>query len=121
MTKKYISDSCISISVGKAHIAFSPVTGGGSIYYTDDTNLQEAIEKHYKFGTLFKLAPEEKKPAVSKPAPKKEVGPNKVAVACLEDAKEYLSEKFGISRTKLRSEKAIKEAAAQNDIEFVGI
>ena len=45
----------------------------------------------------------------------------KITITCLDDAKDYLSEKFGISRTKLRSKKAIEEAAADNGIEFVGI
>ena len=45
----------------------------------------------------------------------------KITITCLDDAKDYLSEKFGISRTKLRSKKAIEEAAAENGIEFVGI
>ena len=36
-------------------------------------------------------------------------------------AKEYLCEKYEVSRTKLNSEKAIKEFAAGKNIEFVGI
>lgn len=45
----------------------------------------------------------------------------KVNVTDLEDARDYLSDKFGISRTKIRSQKAVKEAASANGIEFVGI
>lgn len=42
----------------------------------------------------------------------------KIEVPSLEDAKAYLVENFGISRTKLRSRKQIEEAGAANGIEF---
>ena len=44
----------------------------------------------------------------------------KVKVTDVEDARDYLSDKFGISRTKIRSQKAVIEAAKANGIEFVG-
>ena len=171
--KKYIAKSHISLSVRvsqktSAHISFSALTGGGSVFYTDDENLQQALEAHPKFGRLFKLDDTfVVKPATKKVAPSPKVRPinineentenanseevednepttevednentegqteeesteeatglTKVPVTCLDDAKEYLSEKFGISRTKIRSKKAIEEAAAENGIEFVGI
>ena len=43
----------------------------------------------------------------------------KIEVPSLEDAKAYLVENFGISRTKLRSRKQIEEAGAANGVEFV--
>lgn len=57
--KKYTSKSDISLSVqmgsgGSVRVSFSPVTGGGSVFYTDDSQLQAAMEKHAKFGKLFK-------------------------------------------------------------------
>ena len=169
--KKYIAKSHISLSVRvsqktSAHISFSALTGGGSVFYTDDENLQQALEAHHKFGKLFKLDDTfVEKPATKKVAPTSKVAPaneentdnanseeaednepttdveqdedteaqpeeesaeeatglTKVPVTCLDDAKDYLSEKFGISRTKIRSKKAIEEAAAENGIEFVGI
>ena len=45
----------------------------------------------------------------------------KVNVTDLEDARDYLSDKFGISRSKIRSQKAVKEAAEANGIVFVGL
>lgn len=45
----------------------------------------------------------------------------KVNVTDFEDARDYLSDKFGISRTKIRSQKAVKEAAEANGIVFVGL
>lgn len=44
-----------------------------------------------------------------------------VTVSDLAAAKDYLADKFGISRTTLRSKKAIVEQAAANGIEFVGL
>ena len=43
-----------------------------------------------------------------------------VSVTDFESARDYLSDKFGISRTKIRSQKAVIEAAKANGIEFVG-
>ena len=45
----------------------------------------------------------------------------KVTVSDLAAAKDYLADKFDISRTALRSKKAIVEQAAANGIEFVGL
>ena len=44
-----------------------------------------------------------------------------VQVSCLDDAKDYLSDKFGISRTKLRSQEGIEKAAAANGVRFIGL
>ena len=44
-----------------------------------------------------------------------------VKVSDLAAAKDYLADKFGISRTALRSQKAIIEHAAANGIEFEGL
>lgn len=44
-----------------------------------------------------------------------------VTVSDLSSAKDYLADKFGISRTTLRSKKAIVEQAAANGIEFEGL
>ena len=44
-----------------------------------------------------------------------------VEVSCVDDAKEYLVEHFGVMRGKLRSVKSIKDSALENGIEFVGI
>ena len=184
MLKKYQSKSSISLSVlmntGKSvHVSFDSLTGGGSIFYTDDEELQEALAKHHKYGRLFKEV-ELVKP-VAGPAPKKkpvvkeeevedvedidevddtedevdeteyetteenaedeatedeateenaeEVQEQEAPVATgkqihvtnLEDAKNYLADNLGVSRTKLRSKKAILEVAEANGIVFVGI
>lgn len=221
ITKTYRSKSDISVNVvmpnGKSlHVAFSPVTGGGSTYTTSDERVQKALEGHYRYGKMFKLVStqgvassdnaakvekkvkqvvpkvadiirreksEEEKTSIVEDllnkggvpvvgseeenndkgiggAEDEVVGDGEVAnvgadmaseggtgvdeqgdeaiesevvgesdlagktvisVSCPDDAKEYLVEKFGISRTKLRWLKQIKEQAEANGIIFEGI
>lgn len=157
MLKKYRAKSNVSISVvlpskKSHHVTFLPMTGGSSVYYTEDEDEQKALESHYKFGKLFKLE-ELPKETVTENSTKKKGKTAKtktetptdgdtdgdsndntddseddsgnelttISVSCLDDAKDYLSDKFGISRTKLRSMKSIIEAAEQNGIVFEGI
>lgn len=93
------------------------------MFITDDKDMQTALERHSRFGKLFKLdvyykdEPVEEEPVEEVP----EATTNTVKVASLEDAKEYLVDKFGISRTKLRSKKQIMDAAEAHNIEFEGI
>ena len=122
MIKKYIAKSDISLSVGKMHVSFRPLTDGGSVFYTDNESLQKALEAHPKYGKLFSEAPVEAAPVVKpKKVEAKPTGPKQVMVTCLEDAKEYLVETYELSRTKLRSRQSIVDAAAAKGIEFVGI
>lgn len=133
MRKKYSAKSDIAISVtfkngSHKHISFSARTKAGSVYYTDDVKEQEALESHPKFGKLFKLeqviAPEKPKQAPVKTqanAPEKKSSLMEITVSDLAEAKDYLSDKYGISRTKLRSTKNIVDAATANGIKFIGI
>lgn len=133
MLKKYKSKSCVSLSVvlptgGTTHISFSPVTGSGSVFYTENEKLQAGLESHPKFGKLFSL---DSQPVVSaKPAAKSKAkaadtasdGKNQLKemeMSCNDDAKDYLVEKFGISRTKLRSREQIESAGIANGIKFI--
>lgn len=140
--KKYNAKTNVSVNIvltsgANRHVTFSPLSGGGSVFYTEDPEVQKALERHYKFGTLFRIDPAfasetagamVKKPQVSS---KNEVtgdvveadsnGLNKVEISDPDAAKTYLADHFGVSRTKLKSLKAIKEVAAANGIEFVGI
>lgn len=140
--KKYIAKTNVSINVvlssgANRHIAFSSVSGGGSVFYTDDPEIQKAIESHYKFGKLFRIDKEASVTVGPKAVAKKtgvevddadatasgveENGLKKVVVSDPDSAKSYLAEHFGISRTKLKSLKSIKETAELNGIVFEGI
>lgn len=128
-TVKYIANSDIAVNVVlksglNKHIKFNQLTGLRSTYITDDEDVQEALEKHSKYGnwyrrdTTYNPEPVAK---VEKTETAEESKTKQVTVSCLEDAKDYLAEQYGISRTQLRSEAKIKEKAASLGIEIVGI
>jgi hypothetical protein len=133
MKKHYKSKTAISINVvlkskKSMHIAFTAQSDGSSVYTTDNPDVQYALEHHYKYGKLFKLVNTEseadikaKKEAEEAAANEKKDEIRKVSVSDLAAAKDFLADTFGISRTSLRSEKAIMEAAKANNIEFEGL
>lgn len=133
MKKLYKSRTAISINVvlkskKSMHIAFTVQSNGSSVYTTDNPDVQYALEHHYKYGKLFKLVSTEseadikaKKEAEEAAANEKKDEIRKVSVSDLAAAKDFLADTFGISRTSLRSEKAIMEAAKAHNIEFEGL
>lgn len=133
MIKHYKSKTAISINVvlkskKSMHIAFTAQSDGSSVYTTDNPDVQYALEHHYKYGKLFKLVSTEseadikaKQEAEEASAKEKKEEIRKVSVSDLAAAKDFLADTFGISRTSLRSEKSIMEAAKANNIEFEGL
>lgn len=143
MTKNYKSYTQVAFSVtlpggGTKRISFSPRTGNGSVFITDDERIQKAIESHPNFGKKFFLvgasnvatvaaiasepAPAPANPeAESSAAPAPDNAPKEVPFTNLSDAKEYLARHFEIPRTQLRSKDAIRKYAAMNNVIFVGI
>lgn len=156
MLKTYKAKSHIGITVmlpsGKSqHVSFSSRTGGGSVFYTANPELQQAIERHPKFGRLFKLAEsgsagvvgEEARPVKlaapgsAAPIPEPEEsdgnGPDietkpagtgetvHVPYTNLSDAKDYLASHFEAPRTKMRTKEDIKKYAAEYGVAFDGI
>jgi hypothetical protein len=129
--KRYISKSHVCINVALAsgknmHISFSPLTGGGSVYYAEDPQVQAALERHSRFNSLFRLDPyyvEKKEEEVTEfvESPEEENALRQVTVTCPDDAKDYLADKFGVSRTLIRSVAKIKAVALEHGIEFVGL
>lgn len=170
--KTYKASTHISINVilpskKNLHISFTPLSNGSSVFSTDNKDLQKAIERHYRFGSLFVLSSEVTVPertskkdvsrdevtvkeektddlsdtgniqeAAQEPSVEssseesvedadisKDEGKSltKVHITDLASAKDYLADKFGISRTALRSQKSIMEHANANGIEFVGL
>lgn len=114
-----VSDKTVTKDVFK-HITFEPDSSGYAYYSTDDEEEQKAIEAHPLFNKMFVLkdAPASvvAKKAVAVPVEKKEV-----EVTSAADAKQYLVDTFGISRTKIQSTADIKKYAEQNGVVFVGI
>lgn len=125
MLKKYTSKSDISLSVpigsgSSVRVSFSPVTGGGSVFYTEDEELQAAMEKHAKFGKLFheEEIPEEQEEETDSADVDAQEGVTFEA-NCTNDAKDYLCERFGASRTKLRTRAACDEFAKAHGVTIV--
>lgn len=134
MTKHYISDSHIAINVtlngGESmHLSFIALSNGGSVFSTDSEELQKAIERHYRFGDLFTLDHVEEPKNTSETANEEYTSVKesedgniqKITVNDLGEAKNYLADTLGISRTSLRSLKTILEVAKANNIEFEGL
>lgn len=133
MRKIYKSKTNISINVvlpnkSNKHVAFMPMSDGSSVFTTDSEEVQRAIEGHYKYGKLFKLASvedtatqAESATVASEAESERTAVAQVVKISDLASARDYLAERFGISRTIMRSEKAIKEQAVAHGIEFEGI
>lgn len=134
MRKIYKAKTNVSINVvlsnkKNLHISFNPLSNGSSTFSTDNEDVMNAIERHYNFGKLFRLdsVVDDSKPSeeVVEKAEIKDAaegtGLKRVKVSDIASAKDYLADTCGISRTALRSVKAIMEQAAANGIEFYGM
>lgn len=134
MFKKYQagSDLAFSVMVGneRMRIVFESKTMGSSIYMTRDPKVQKAIESHYWFNDKFflvesidekKEAAEAKKKAAAKA--KKKVADEKKThlVTDVEDAKEYLAETYGVSRSKMKTKEDILDIAKKKGVELEGL
>lgn len=128
MLKCYRSNSDIALNVrlsngGSRHLSFESLSGlGGSVFYTEDKELQTALEIHPRFGELFyaEEVVEEKEVSLVSTASEEEK-PLQVEVSDLGMAKNYLAETFGLARTSLRSKQSIVDAGKAHGVEFVGL
>lgn len=134
MFKKYQAgtDLAFSVMVGneRMRINFEGKTMGCSVYMTRDHKVQKAIESHYWFKDKFflvetvdekKEAAEVKKKAAAKT--KKNVADEKKihVVTDFEDAKDYLAETFGVSRSKMKTKEDILSIAKEKGVELEGL
>lgn len=125
------TDLAFSVMVGneRVRIVFEGKTMGSSVYMTRDPKLQKAIESHYWFNDKFflaesvdekKEAAEAKKKAAAKT--KKKVDEKKTHIVTdVEDAKEYLAETFGMSRSKMKTKDDILAIAKEKGVELDGL
>ena len=134
MFKKYQAgtDLAFSVMVGdeRMRIVFEGKTMGCSVYMTRDTKVQKAIESHYWYKDKFflaesvdekKEAAEAKKKADAK-AKKKMTDEKKTHVVTdVEDAKDYLAETFGVSRSKMKTKEDILAIAKEKGVELEGL
>lgn len=119
----------VNVSVGRKRIVFDGQSRGTSIYSTRDTDEQKAIESHCWFGDKFwlveavdekKLEQEAKKKAAAK-TKKTEEEKKTVSVQDIADAKDYLADTFGISRSKMKTREDVLAIAKENNVEFEGL
>lgn len=124
MTKVYKARTDLSVNIVlpsgfSRYVSFVPATDGSSWYRTNDEDIMWGLEHHYRYGELFfGHFVEEAKPRVVE-APEDETETRRVEVADLAEAKDYLADKFGVSRTMLRGEKSIMAQAEANGVTFV--
>lgn len=127
------TDLAFSVMVGdeRMRIVFEGKTMGSSVYMTRDPKVQKAIESHYWFNDKFflvesidekKEAAEAKKKAAAK-AKKKLADEKKKThiVTDVEDAKDYLAETFGVSRSKMKTKEDILAIAKEKGVELEGL
>ena len=126
------TDLAFSVMVGdeRMRIVFEGKTMGNSVYMTRDQKVQKAIESHYWFNDKFFLAEsidekkevaEAKKKAAAKA--KKKVADEKKThiVTDVEDAKDYLAETYGVSRSKMKTKEEILAVAQEHGVELEGL
>lgn len=134
MYKKYQAGTDLSFSVmvdnERVRVVFDGKTMGCSIYGTRDEKLQKAIESHYWFNDKFflveavdekKEAAEAKKRAAAKTKKKAAEEKKSHIVTDFEDARDYLAETFGVSRSKLKTKEDILSIAKEKGVELEGL
>ena len=134
MYKKYQAGTDLSFSVmvdnERVRVVFDGKTMGCSIYGTRDEKLQKAIESHYWFNDKFflveavdekKEAAEAKKRAAAKTKKKAAEEKKTHIVTDFEDARDYLAETFGVSRSKLKTKEDILSIAKEKGVEIEGL
>lgn len=134
MYKKYQAGTDLSFSVmvgnERVRVVFEGKTMGCSIYGTRDEKLQKAIESHYWFKDKFflveavdekKEAAEAKKRAAAKIKKKAAEEKKTHVVTDIEDAKDYLAETFGVSRSKMKTKEDILSIAKEKGVELEGL
>ncbi len=134
MYKKYQAGTDLSFSVmvgnERVRVVFEGKTMGCSIYGTRDEKLQKAIESHYWFKDKFflveavdekKEAAEAKKRATAKTKKKAAEEKKTHIVTDFEDARDYLAETFGVSRSKLKTKEDILSIAKEKGVELEGL
>ena len=133
MYKKYQAGTDLSFSVmvgnERVRVVFEGKTMGCSIYGTRDEKLQKAIESHYWFKDKFffveavdekKEAAEAKKKAAART---KKIAEEKktYSVTDIADAKDYLADTFGVSRTKMKTKEDVLAVAKEFGVELEGL
>lgn len=119
----------VKMEGGLRRIVFDGQSRGTSIYSTRDTKEQKAIESHYWYNDKFWLLSEVDEKKMEAEAKKraaantKKAGDEKrhVKVEDFADAKDYLADNFGISRSKMKTREDVLTIAQENNIVLEGL
>ena len=130
-TYKAGSDLAFSVSMngGLRRIVFAGQTMGTSVYSTRDEKEQKAIESHYWFNDKFWISEEVDEKKAAADAKKKAAAAKKKAiedkkthqVTDFEDARDYLADEFGVSRSKMKTKDDILAIAQEKGVELDGL
>ena len=126
------TDLAFSVMVGdeRMRIVFEGKSTGSSFYMTRDPKVQKAIESHYWFNDKFflvesidekKEAAEAKKKAAAKTKKKVDDEKKTHVVTDVEDAKDYLAETYGVSRSKMKTKEDILAISKEKGVELEGL
>lgn len=96
-------------------MSFSELTDGTSVYYTDDKEIQWALEHHYKYGKLFRLIGEEQT-AETAPTPAKPSKKNSPKSPKKATAKETPAETSDEAEATAEEEENQEEAPALREV-----
>ena len=121
--KAFKASTLLSFSVtlsdgSRVRIEFNPLTEGGTVFYTDDEELVKALERHPYFGELFEKDDTQEEVSTEESTEPENVsipsgGSTPLSFANEEDAKEYIANKYGVSRTRLKTRASIERAAVE--------
>lgn len=116
--------SCINKG-SRYHIAFDTLTNGTSTYTTTDKDEQEAIEAHPWFGSKIYLHSSvdeaERVRKDRRKAARKEPEQDVHIVQTFTEAQDWLAEKFGISRSKMKTKEEILSQAKSCGVKLQGL
>lgn len=133
MLKVYKANTDVAFTVNaggkRKRISFTSKSGnGGSVYFTNDPLVQKGIEKHPWFNDKVMLRESVDEKALQKEAKEKEEEELKKKEEALvhhvdspNEAKDYLADKFGISRSKMRTVSAILSVAKECGVLLEGL
>lgn len=133
MLKIYIAntDVAFTVSVGnkRKRVSFISKSGNeGSVYFTSDPKLQEGIEKHPWYGDKVTLRETVDEKALAEEEEKKKAAHDDDGGETLvhhvdspNEAKDYLADKFGISRSKMKTLSSILAVAKECGVVLEGL